>query len=264
MDDLNDETRREVQALRLPRASNQAIPIFTRVSATEEPRRPNENEARALRLVLDAFNAFYVRHRERINDEAWHLAPITATIQQKMGEDRVAVRVSIASPAAELPMALRGAVLLVRVIIEAEPTVWREIEIGASQPLWEMDHIIREAFGWPPRSGSFLPRDRSDGEETYMSLLIEETLSSEQAPIGLLLQNPRDFAHYFFDYRDKAISHRLRLLKVLAKKEPGAEYPRVVRSHGDTPPIYTPEEYDAIEFDDLDEDDFDDEDDDDE
>src|SRR5262249_4666683 len=69
LDDLSDEARQEVQTMRLPMASNQAIPVFTRVSKTDDPRRPNEDEARALRLALEAFNQFYVRQHERIDDE---------------------------------------------------------------------------------------------------------------------------------------------------------------------------------------------------
>ena len=259
--DLSDEARREVQQMRLPMASRQAVPVFTRVAGSSDPRRPDETEALALRLALDAFNQFYVRHHERINDEAWHFGPISSTIQVKQGTEKIPVKVTITSPAPTLPTSLRQAVLLVRVMVEGEPTVWREIEIEASQPLWEMDRIIREAFGWPPRAGTFLPRDEFDGEETYESRLIEDTLTSDQAPIGLILQKPRDFAHYLFDFGDKAVSHRLRLVNILAKKEAGVEYPRVVRTHGDTPPIYSPEDYEST---DLDDDDFDDDDEDDE
>ncbi len=259
-DDLSDEARREVREMNLPMASRQAVPIFTRVSASGDPRRPNEDEARALRLALDAFNQFFVRQHERIDDEAWHFAPIHATMQVRQGSEKLPVKIAIASPAPTLPTHLRQAVLLVRVLLEGEPTVWREIEVEASQPQWEMDRIIHEAFGWPPRAGSFLPRDVLDGEETYESRLIEDLMTSEQAPIGLLMQQPRDFAHYLFDVSGKAVSHRLRLLSIIAKKEPGAEYPRIVRTHGDTPPIYTPEDYETIDLDDLDDDDFDDDD----
>ncbi|MBA3826828.1 MAG: hypothetical protein H0X24_23400 [Ktedonobacterales bacterium] len=261
-EDLSDDARREVREMNLPMASRQAVPIFTRVSATADPRRPNEDEARALRLALEAFNQFYVRQHERIDDEAWHFGPITATVQVKQGGEKIPVKLSITSPAPTLPTSLRQAVLLVRVMLEGEPTVWREIEIEASQPLWEMDRIIHEAFGWPSRAGSFLPRDEYDGEETYESRLLEDLVTSEQAPIGLLMQKPRDFAHYMFDVTDKAVSHRLRLLSLLAKKEPGVEYPRVVRTHGDTPPIYSAEDYETIDLDDLDDDDFDDDEDD--
>ena len=254
-DELNEETLREVRQLKLAMASRNAVPIFTRVSHEADPRRPNENEARALRLALEAFNLFFVRHRERIEDEAWHFGPITSTVQVKMGSEKIPVKVSIASLAPTLNPALRNAVLKLRVILEDDVTIWREIEIEASQPLVELDNIIEESFGWPTREGSFLPFDQYDGEETYESRMIEDTITSESAPVGLLVHNPRDFAHFMFDVRGKGLSHRIRLISIGAK-EAAVEYPRVVRAHGDTPPIYSPEEYE-IDLDDEDDDDDD-------
>ena len=254
-DELNEETLREVRQLKLAMASRNAVPIFTRVSHEADPRRPNENEARALRLALEAFNLFFVRHRERIEDEAWHFGPITSTVQVKMGSEKIPVKVSIASLAPTLNPALRNAVLKLRVILEDDVTIWREIEIEASQPLVELDNIIEESFGWPTREGSFLPFDQYDGEETYESRMIEDTITSESAPVGLLVHNPRDFAHFMFDVRGKGLSHRIRLISIGAK-EAAVEYPRVVRAHGDTPPIYSPEEYE-IDMDDEEDDDLD-------
>ena len=258
--ELNEETMREVRQLKLSTASRNAIPIFTRVSHDADPRRPNENEARALRLALEAFNLFFVRHRERIEDEAWHFGSITSTVQVKAGSEKIPVKVTIASLAPTLDPALRNAVLKLRVILEDDVTIWREIEIEASQPLVELDDIIEESFGWPTREGSFLPFDPYDGEETYESRLIEDIITSESAPIGLLVHAPRDFAHFVFDVRGKGLSHRIRLLSIGAK-DAAVEYPRVVRSHGDTPPIYSPEEYE-IDMDDDDELDLDEDDDD--
>ncbi len=252
VESLNEETLREVRQLRLPLASKQAAPIFTRVSRTEQPRRPNEHEARALRLALDAFNQFIVRFRERLEDEGWHFGPLLATIQVKDGAEKVPVRVQVASPAPTLDPALRNAVLKLRVILEEEPTVWREIEIEASQSLWELEQIIEACFGWPSRTAMFMPKDPHDGEETYETRLVEDIITSDSAPIGLLVSRPRDFAHFVFDVRDRALSHRIRLVSI-GKKEPDVEYPRVVRAHGETPPIYSPDEYEEDESDDDDE-----------
>ncbi len=263
LEDLNEETAREVRTLRLPMASKQAVPIFTRVARSGDARRPSADEARALRLALDAFNQFFVRHRERIEDEGWHFGPLTATIQVKDGTEKVPVRVQMASLAPTLDPLLRNAVLKLRVILEDDVTVWREIEIGASQPLWELDQIIQTSFGWPLRTSIFMAKDIHDGEETYATRTVEDIITSETAPVGLLLHQPRDFAHFVFDVRDHGLSHRLRLLSI-DKKEADVEYPRVVRAHGDIPPIYSPEEYEVDDLDDDDDDDFDLEDDDDE
>jgi hypothetical protein len=262
LENLNEEMVRESRALRLPMASKQAVPIFTRVGRTGDARRPNANEARALRLALDAFNQFIVRQRERIEDEGWHFGPLTATIQVKDGTEKVPVRVQMVSLAPTLDPALRNAILKLRVILEDDVTVWREIEIEATQSLWELDQIIQTSFGWPHRTSIFMAKDIHDGEETYETRTIEDIITSETAPIGLLINQPRDFAHFIFDVRDRGLSHRLRLISI-GKKEADVEYPRVVRSHGETPPIYSPDEYEADELDDDDDDDFDLEDDDD-
>lgn len=260
-EELNETTLREVRQLKLPTAARNAIPIFTRVSSTADPRRPNENEARALRLALDAFNLFFVRHRERIEDEAWHFGPIASTMQVKVGGEKIPVKVQLASLAPTLSPTLRHAVLKLRVILEQDPTIWREIEVEASQPLTELEDTIQESFGWPVRIGSFLPRDPYDGEETYETRLVEDIITSDNAPVGLLVNQPRDFAHFMFDIKGKGLSHRLRLLSI-EKKDESAEYPRVVRAHGETPPIYSPEEYEIDEDDDEIEFEFDDGDDD--
>jgi hypothetical protein len=170
----------------------------------------------------------------------------------------------MASLAPTLDPALRHAVLLLRIIFEDDITIWREVEIEASQPLWELDQIIQASFGWPHRTAIFLPKDVNDGEETYMANVVEDVITSETAPVGLLLRQPRDFAHYIFDVRDRGLGHRIRL-RSITKRDPDAEYPRVVRSHGETPPIYSPDEYELDDDDldiDLDDEDEDDEDDD--
>src|SRR6185437_3213398 len=111
--------------------------------------------------------------------------------------------------------------------------------------------IIQASFGWPARTGMFLPKDLYDGEETYETNLVEDIITSDSAPIGLLVSRPRDFAHFIFDVRDRGLSHRIRLISI-GKKEANVEYPRVVRTHGDTPPIYSPDEYEEEEDDDDD------------
>jgi hypothetical protein len=242
-------------------ASRNAVPIFTRVSHDGTPRRPNEQEARALRLALEAFNLFFVRHRDRLEDEAWHFGPITSTVQVKSGAEKIPVKVHIASLGPTLNPKLRDAVLRLRVILEDDVTVWREIEIEASQPLLELDHAIQESFGWPERMGSFLPKDPYDGEETYESRTVEDQITSEGAPVGLLVSQPRDLAHYLFDTQGKALSHRIRLLSI-EPKDAGVEYPRMVRTHGEIPPIYSPEDFALDSDDDEDDLDFDDDDDD--
>lgn len=264
LSELNDVIAKEFRTLKLPLAPRKTAPIFTRVSRVAPPRRPNVDEARGLRLAIDAFNQFFARYRERIEDEAWHFGPISATVSLRDGDERVPLRLTMTSPAPSLKPALRDAVLLLRVMLAHDVTVWREIEVLARQPLWELDHAIQESFGWPVRVGSFLPRDDHDGEETFESRLIDDLITRDNAPIGLLVHEPRDFCHYMFDVKDKGISHRIRLIST-GPKDSLEDYPRLVRSHGEIPPIYSPEDYEvqiAAEDDDDDGDEIDQDDDD--
>jgi|GEM_PF-3161271 len=252
--ELNPETLEEVEKLRLAATAHAQIPIFTRISQTEPPRRPTTNETRALRLALEAFGQFLSRQRDRLENEMWHFAPITATLSVKEGAERVPINVRVASVAQTFDPALQNAVLHLRVAINDDPTVWREIDVLAQQPLWELDHAIQEGFGWPVRVGSFLPQDPYDGEETYEWEQIEDTISSHKAPVGLMLHTPRDFCHYLFDIEEHGLSHRVRLLGI-GKRERGVVYPLLVRSHGEIPSVFDPEDYELdVDFEDDDED----------
>ncbi len=267
-EDLAPNALEEIRKLKLQIASRQAAPVFTRISRQGTPRRPDSNETHALRLAYDAFTAFFIKHRERLESESWHFAPITATIQVKDGERKVPVKVSLTSPAATFDPRLHDAVLRLRVYMASDRSVWREIEVLGQQPLWQLDEAIQQSFGWPVRLSSFLPKDTEDGDETYESSLVEDTISVPKAPIGLLVQKPRDFCNYMYDVEEHGIWHRVRLVSV-GEREPGVEYPRTVRSHGEVPPLDFEDDEDDDDFDEFEDDeefeiDEDDEDDDDE
>jgi len=233
----------EIRQLDLPIVSGNTVPLFTRVSRLAGPRRPNEEESRGLRLALEAFASFLSRQREKIENENWHFAPIKSVINVKDNQERVPIKVSITSPVATFDPALRDSVFNVRVYLNDDSSVWREIEILAQQTLWELDNTIQESFGWPPRTSTFLPRDSSNGDDTYESVMYDGVISTENAPIGLLLKQPRDFCFFMFDAEEEGIEHRVRLQSI-GKRDNSIEYPRMVQSHGQIPNIYDPEDFD--------------------
>ncbi len=242
LEEMNDDSQSEIRRMKLPLVDHRAAPNIIRVSRAGQPTRPSLNEVRGLRLALDVYGQFLSRRREQIESEAWHFGPLVSAQTVKDGEAKVSLRVGITSPAPTFDPALRHRVLRLRVMLETDITVWREIDMLAEQPLWEMEHAIWQSFGWPLRPGSFLPADPLDGDDTAESLLIEHIVTSDKAPAGLMLRQPRDFCHYMFDPFEAAINHRVRLLSI-EDKESGIEYPRFVRGHGEIPSIYTPEDY---------------------
>ncbi len=252
--EMDPEALERLQAMRMPLASRQAVPNILRTSLDHDPRRPNADEAKGLRLALEAFNSFVVRHREQLEAAAWHLAPIASQVQVKEGTKRASIPVSLASFAPVLDPALHAEVLRLRVMLESDRSVWREIEIEAKDPLYSLADAIYEAFDWPSDEGTFLAFDPYDGEETYETRLLEDAISDDDAPVGVLLRKPRDFAHFIVDPGGKSVSHRVRLLEI-GPRVKGMSYPRVIEVHGETPDLFDDEEIDLEQLD-LDDDSF--------
>lgn len=242
---------KEMQEHHLPFANREAIPHFMRVGRDGVMRRPNEDEIRALRLALDAFRAFFTRYYQDIVNETWHFAPITGVVQPKEGGARIPVNVSISTLGPTFDPALRDQVLRLRVFLEDDLTVWREIEILAQQPLIDLDTAIREAFGWPEeRESLFYPKDANDGDDTWRTLLEIDFATSDAAPVGLLLSHLRDFCHYSFDPDGETLDMLVRV-RAISAKDPKATYPQFIVGRGELPDLQFDDE-------DLDDNDLDD------
>lgn len=232
---LSQESLRQVQAARLPIAGRDAIPLFARLSRQGVVRRPNEDEARALALGIEAFNAFYLRHYAALTDEQWHFGPLAAQMPVRGGGERVTLPVRVASLVPTFDPALRDRVFVMRVILEDHPAVWREIEVLAQQSADDLEGALRDAFGWPVSPyGVFLPHDPTDGDESYATTLASDMVSTPHTPVGLLVQAVRDSCHYLYDPDGASIEHRVRLVR-LAERDPAGVYPRLVRAYGAVP-----------------------------
>lgn len=254
-DEIGEDALKELQAARISFASRDAVPTLMQIGPEGDIRRPNNDECQALRLAIEAFNLYYVRHQQQLLQEDWHFAPIEATVTPKLGTQRVPVKVSVASGIPTFDKRLQDRVLRLRVFPEDDITVWREIEVLAQQSTDSLDTVIRSAFEWPDeRETLFMPKDVNDGDVTYEIMTERDYLSSPRTPIGLLVSEPRDFCHYIYDVEGVSIDMLVRVRSV-GEKEDDMVYPRLVASHGEAP--------EPIEMFDLDDDDedFDDEDD---
>ena len=137
---------------------------------------------------------------------------------------------------------------------EDAPDIWREIEIAANQTLGDLGEAIPLAFGFDdPHPWSFFlsgtPWDRST----------EYALSSAPDQLGGLLgsRQPRPRAAkrvricevpfpgatgkkeflFLFDYGDEW-HFGVKLVRTSETVDSGAQYPRVLASHGEAPPQY--------------------------
>lgn len=137
--------------------------------------------------------------------------------------------------------------------VRANPVISRTIEIGPNQTLNQLHRTIFEAFGrwddchlsefnmgsgiWDKSGDRYvLQFIYDDPEEIKFN---EEPIpagSLERTRIGKLNLQPDQVFWYWYDFGD-SWQHRITVLSV-GEAEPGAKYPRVVASVGDSPPQY--------------------------
>lgn len=137
---------------------------------------------------------------------------------------------------------------------EDAPDIWREIEIAANQTLGDLGEAIPLAFGFDdPHLWSFFLSGKSWDRST------EYALSSAPDQLGGLLggRQPRPRAAkrvricevpfpgatgkkeflFLFDYGDEW-HFGVKLVRTSETVDSGAQYPRVIASHGEAPPQY--------------------------
>jgi hypothetical protein len=137
---------------------------------------------------------------------------------------------------------------------EDAPDIWREIEIAANQTLGDLGEAIPLAFGFDdPHLWSFFLSGKPWDHST------EYALSSTPDQLGGLLgdRHPRPRAAkrvricevpfpgatgkkeflFLFDYGDEW-HFGVKLVRTSETVDSGAQYPRVIASHGEAPPQY--------------------------
>ena len=139
----------------------------------------------------------------------------------------------------------------------AAAEVWREIEVAANQTLADLGNAIPPAFDFDdPHLWSFFLSGKAWDRASEYALHSAPNLlggarprAAGRVPIREVpfpgTTGKKEFL-FLFDYGDEW-HFGVKLRRVSEQVEPGAQYPRVVASHGDAPPQYPDPEDDEDE-----------------
>ncbi|MBI4504263.1 MAG: plasmid pRiA4b ORF-3 family protein, partial [Chloroflexi bacterium] len=126
--------------------------------------------------------------------------------------------------------------------------IWREIEIAANQTLGDLGDAIPLAFDfWDPHLWSFFLSGKAWDRTTEYALSSKQDLFGGGRPRAARRVRIRDVPFpgstgkkeflFLFDYGDEW-HFGVKLVRTSDSIEPGAAYPRVVASQGESPPQY--------------------------
>ena len=247
--------------------SKQGVPSFLVLEKDQEHgRSPNEREARALTLALEALSHFFRMYGRGLeNGPAPFIAMqrllgmpdserpvLDAMPEVQLGDKRIRVPISYTFPTESLeameeeeelpPPSAAAATTLYRfhVTLEWKPDVWRRIEMRADQTLEDLHYAIQDAFGWDDDHlySFYLNREAFDPKAEYCSPYADcgrhvSSYRLENVPL-----KPRKKLLYLFDYSDE-LRHTVTLEAIIADGvEKRKKYPRVTERHGRNVPQY--------------------------
>lgn len=253
-----------IAAHNLKYPSKQGVPSFLSMSKQQEHGRlPNEREARALTLALDALAHFCKMHRRSLESgpgpfitmqkllgmPETEMPVLDAAPVIELGGARIEVPVSYTMPldmlelgdgeaeVEEPPPASATApttLYCFHVALEWKPDVWRRIEMRGDQTLEDLHYAIQEAFGWDDDHlySFYLNGKAFDPRTEYCSPYAD----CERHVSGYRLENidlrPRKKVLYLFDYGDE-LRHTV-TVEAITKGgvEPRKKYPRIAERHG--------------------------------
>jgi len=119
-------------------------------------------------------------------------------------------------------------------LMETKPPIWRRILIPETATLHELHCAIQGAMGW---TNSHL-HDFEYGDMTFGpaedDFRFMEIHDETRYTIGQLLQEPKDYLYYEYDFGD-GWRHRVRLEKILDPM-PDVPLPRCIKARGACPP----------------------------
>ena len=248
-----------MKARRLTIPKKDGVPFFTKTSVGEPPRQPNEREARALTVALDALGQFFSKFGEQLEDGAAVGVPLTLAAPVRLGKDRMMVPVSF-TPTEEMyaediwvdseiegpdePASAAAAMTVYRfkVTLDWMQDVWRRVELTGDQTLHDLHDTIQEAFDWDDDHpyAFFLSGRAWDKSTEYTSPygMSEGDRSAAKYRLeGLPLKAGKQFL-YIFDFGDE-LRHTIALEAVQPRKaQQDMDYPRIIEQHGKAPPQY--------------------------
>jgi hypothetical protein len=152
-----------------------------------------------------------------------------------------------------------------RVSFEDYDEVSRDIEIRSNQTFEDFHHAIQSAIGFDASKPAsfYMSNDHwMKGREITSRELSEEQATQiptlRKARLCDFIADPHQKIYYLFDFTAKWTFHA-ELTKIMKVEEPGADYPRCVKSAGEAPkqyginqagPLPVPEDFDP-DVDDL-------------
>jgi hypothetical protein len=146
-----------------------------------------------------------------------------------------------------------------RVTFEDYDDVYRDIEVRSNQTFEDLHHAIQSAIGFDaskPASFYMSNDNWTKGREITSRELSEEQAaqiaSLRKARLCDYIADPHQKIYYLFDFSSKWAFHT-ELTKISKTEEPGADYPRCIKSAGEAPkqyginqagPLPVPEDFD--------------------
>jgi hypothetical protein len=245
------------------------VPTFGRLSREGEPRPPNEREVRAMTLAMSALEQFFAHVPEAAEATIATQKHAGQTVEVADGDRTVAITVTypppadvwpeqysrIGEPAIEPmePPSASGPTTLYRFQVrfdDADPPIWRRMELRGDQTLHDLHEGIQEAFAWDDDHlyAFFLSRKAWDESTEYSSPSAESGENAASHRLEHLPLKPKQKFLYIFDFGDE-LRHTITLEAVVpGGVEQGAEYPRMTERQGENVPQY-PNEEDYLEDD---------------
>lgn len=236
--------------------ARRGVPSFVRTFPGGDTRAPNEREAVALTLAIEAVNQFAAAHKRVLSGSLLPLQALTQTARVTLERGRPPVTVAarftpldpiwatLAGEAEEEPLepASPGApTTLYRflVTLEWEEPVWRRIELRADQTLADLHYAIQDAFEWDDDHlyAFFLSGKAWDDSTEYGVPEASERGAGAHRLEQVLPRRGKKFL-YIFDFGDEW-RHRIVLEAIVRDGvEAAGDYPRIVERHGEAPPQY--------------------------
>lgn len=238
----------------ITRFSRWGVPYFMRTSPGQEPGLPDEREARAVTLALQALDQAMKDFDPALAGPIFAGETFSYVAEIGRGAEARAIEVAVpppgyVSPVAPIvpmdealaPASEAGPTTLYRfkVALDGRRSVWRRIEMRGDQSLDDLHGAIQDAFEWDDDHlyAFFLSGRAWDEETAYESPYGEGRSAAAYRLEQLSLVQGQSFL-YIFDFGDE-LRHVVTVEAVVPDGvEPGADYPRITEQHGKPVPQY--------------------------
>jgi hypothetical protein len=262
-DEVNPNYLAWLEERKLTPPADHPVATFLRTRPGGEIRPPDEREVRTLTAALSAVGAYFAAvekdgrmvaptdeprsHTANVSDGTRTLS-VTATYPPSADvwpEEYTVVRGPDLEP--EEPATPEGARTLYRFQVtfdDADPLIWRRIELRGDQTLHDLHLAIQDAFGWDNDHlyAFFLSRKAWDSSSEYASPYAEDGESAAAHRLEHLPLKARKKVLYIFDFGDE-LRHTVTVEAIVSDGvDADKQYPRITERHGENVPQYPDEE----------------------